>query len=130
MLIRELVNKCGMTKDTIRFYEKRGLISADKTRRRNNSYKEYSQHVLDKLLLIRELKNLGFTLAEIDRFCRRWREADASCSKLRFQLENKTAQVEDQIRRLTAVKERLATSIHKCSTNACQFEKTVPALVT
>jgi DNA-binding transcriptional MerR regulator len=129
MLIGELASKCGMTKDTIRFYEKRGLITLKNNHRRDNSYKEYSQHIHDKLLLIRELKNLGFTLTEIDKFLRLWTEDDASCSKIRFVLENKIAEVGDQIKKLTDLKESLSVSLGKCANNACEFEKTVPSLV-
>ena len=68
MLIGELVARSGLTKDTIRFYEKKGLIALDQKSRRENNYKEYSEHVLEKLMLIRRLKDMGFTLTEVDTF--------------------------------------------------------------
>jgi DNA-binding transcriptional MerR regulator len=37
MLIGELVERSGLTKDTIRFYEKKGLIALDKKSRRENN---------------------------------------------------------------------------------------------
>jgi MerR family Zn(II)-responsive transcriptional regulator of zntA len=127
MLIGELVEKSGLTKDTIRFYEKKGLINLDRKSRRENNYKEYSEHVLEKLMLIRKLKEMGFTLNEIDTFLELWREEDASCKNLKFTLENKVALVNEQMQKLTELKERLTQSLTKCNNDDCEFEKTIPS---
>ena len=127
MLIGELVERTGLTKDTIRFYEKKGLISLDKKSRRKNNYKEYSEHVLDKLMLIRKLKDLGFTLNEIDTFLELWREEDASCRNLKFTLENKINAINEQIQKLSELKTRLSQSLTRCDNDDCEFEKTIPS---
>jgi DNA-binding transcriptional MerR regulator len=127
MLIGELVERTGFTKDTIRFYEKKGLISLDRKSRRENNYKEYSDLVLDKLMLIRKLKDMGFTLNEIDTFLELWREEDASCKNLRFTLENKVTLINEQIQRLNELKTRLYDSLTKCNNDDCEFEKTIPS---
>ena len=127
MLIGELVEKSGLTKDTIRFYEKKGLIVLDRKSRRINNYKEYPQKVLDKLMLIRKLKELVFTLNEIDTFLELWSEEDASCANLKYTLENKITLVEEQIRRLHELNARLTQSLSKCNSDNCEFEKTIPS---
>jgi MerR family Zn(II)-responsive transcriptional regulator of zntA len=127
MLIGELVERTGLTKDTIRFYEKKGLILLDRKSRRENNYKEYSEQVLDKLMLIRKLKDMGFTLNEIDTFLELWREEDASCENLKFTLENKIMIVNEQIQRLNELKTRLTESLTKCNNGDCEFEKTIPS---
>lgn len=127
MLIGELVERTGLTKDTIRFYEKKGLISLDKRSRRDNNYKEYSEAVLNRLMLIRKLKDMGFTLNEIDTFLELWREEDASCNNLKFTLENKITLVRKQIQRLNELKARLTESLTRCNNNDCEFEKTIPS---
>jgi DNA-binding transcriptional MerR regulator len=127
MLIGQLVERSGLTKDTIRFYEKRGLILVDKRNRRENNYKEYSEQVLEKLLLIRKLKDLGFTLNEIDTFLELWREEDASCHNLKYTLENKVSLVNEQIGKLIELKERLLFSLTKCNNHECEFEKNIPS---
>src|SRR5687767_11456469 len=129
MLIGELVEKSGMTKDTIRFYEKKGLISLDRKNRRENNYKEYSEQVLEKLMLIRKLKDLGFTLNEIDTFLELWREEDASCKNLKYTLENKITLVNEQIQKLIELKTRLTESLVKCNNDDCDFEKTIPSCI-
>jgi DNA-binding transcriptional MerR regulator len=125
MLIGELVERTGLTKDTIRFYEKKGLISLDEKSRRENNYKEYSEQVLNKLLLIRKLKDMGFTLNEIDTFLELWRDEDASCRNVKYTLENKITLINEQLRKLTELKTRLSNSLEKCNSNDCEFEKTI-----
>lgn len=127
MLIGELVERSGLTKDTIRFYEKKGLISVDRKSRRENNYKEYPDQILDKLLLIKKLKEMGFTLNEIDTFLDLWREEDASCKNLKFTLQNKINLVTEQIQKFSELKDRLSLSLTKCNNDDCEFEKTIPS---
>ncbi|HYF69856.1 MAG TPA: MerR family transcriptional regulator [Ohtaekwangia sp.] len=127
MLIGELVERTGLTKDTIRFYEKKGLILLDRKSRRENNYKEYSEQVLDKLMLIRKLKDMGFTLNEIDTFFELWGEEDASCKNLKFTLENKITLITEQMQRLNELKTRLTDSFTKCNNDDCEFENTIPS---
>lgn len=127
MLIGELVEKSGLTKDTIRFYEKKGLIALGHKSRRENNYKEYSEQVLEKLMLIRRLKDMGFTLNEIDTFLELWRDEDASCENLKYTLENKITLVDEQIRKLNELKSRLVNSLDRCNNDDCEFQKTIPS---
>jgi DNA-binding transcriptional MerR regulator len=129
MLIGELVEKSGLTKDTIRFYEKKGLISIDKKSRRENNYKEYPSYVLEKLLLIKKLKDFGFTLNEIDTFLELWRDEDASCDNLKYTLETKVRMVDEQIQKLIEFGSRLTESLTKCNNDNCEFEKTIPSCI-
>ncbi|MEL6903398.1 MAG: MerR family transcriptional regulator, partial [Cyanobacteria bacterium J06606_4] len=65
MLIGELAKQSNLSKDTIRFYEKIGLLSAGERRAGSRVYKEFPPHTLMRLQLIRQAKKLGFTLSEI-----------------------------------------------------------------
>lgn len=127
MLIGELVERSGLTKDTIRFYEKKGLITLGSKGRRSNNYKEYSEQVLEKLTLIRKLKDLGFTLNEIDTFLELWCDEDASCKNLKYTLENKILLINEQLIKLAYLKNRLTESVIKCNDDDCEFEKTIPS---
>lgn len=62
--VDELATRCGMSVDTIRFYQSRGLLSPP---HREGRIAWYSQDHLDRLRRIRELKRKGFTLASIRR---------------------------------------------------------------
>ena len=128
MLIGELSKKTGLSRDTIRFYEKKGLIEVPKKFRRDNNYKEY-ENVLNKLNLIIKVKELGFTLNEIETFFELWGEEDASCENLVYTLENKVNQIDQHLERLRQLKERLNESLQKCRSSECEFEKTIPSCI-
>jgi DNA-binding transcriptional MerR regulator len=129
MLIGELSEKTGLSKDTIRFYEKKGLIEMPKRLRRENNYKEYPEAVLNKLNLIVRVKELGLTLNEIDTFFERWGEEDASCENLVFTFENKIKQIDQKLDLLRQLKDRLNESLQKCWSSECEFEKAIPSCI-
>ncbi len=64
MLIGELSKKTKLSRHTIRYYEKLGLIAIPKTSRRGNNYKEYPDDTLRRIEAIQEIKSKGFTLRE------------------------------------------------------------------
>lgn len=129
MLIGELSKRTGFSHDTIRFYEKKGLISINRKERRDNNYKEYPESVYERLVLIKTVKTLGFTLNEIDEFIKAWGEESASCNNLQHHLAEKINRVDDQIKLLNAIKGKLTTSLEKCTANNCEFEKLVPSCI-
>jgi DNA-binding transcriptional MerR regulator len=126
MLIGELSKRTGLSRDTIRFYEKEGLICVPQKQRRGNNYKEYPESIVDRLGMIRSIQELGFTIREIDTFFELWQEEDATCKTLVYTLENKLVQIESQIERLNQLKSRLTGSLQKCRNEQCEFEKAVP----
>lgn len=65
MLIGQLSKRTGFSKDTIRYYEKIGLIVLPKRSRIDKSYKDYPEELIHTLKAIRKYKDLGFTLEEI-----------------------------------------------------------------
>jgi MerR family copper efflux transcriptional regulator len=129
MLIGELSRRTGFSHDTIRFYEKKGLIKVDRKSRRENNYKEYTEVVYERLVLIKTVKDLGFTLNEVDDFIKGWSLADASCGDLTHHLTNKINRVIGQIELLEGIKSKLEMSLQQCKSDDCQFEKLVPSCI-
>ena len=62
--IGEFSRLCGVTVKTLRHYEKIGLLKAEQTDR-YTGYRYYSVGQLQKMLAIRQLKELGFSLEDI-----------------------------------------------------------------
>ena len=73
MFISELEKKTGLTRHTIRFYEKEGFLEKRYIRRGENNYRHYSEAAVALLLNIKAGQAAGFTLAELKEL----READA-----------------------------------------------------
>ncbi|XZF16240.1 MerR family transcriptional regulator [Chitinophagaceae bacterium MMS25-I14] len=65
MLIGQLSQRTGFSRDTIRYYEKIGLIVLPLKTRCRNGYKDYPEEMVHLLNAIRKYKDLGFTLEEI-----------------------------------------------------------------
>ena len=61
MTIRQVCEQSGVTVDTIRFYERAGLIESEK----DDYYKNYSQQTLETLIAIKKLRLAGLSLSEI-----------------------------------------------------------------
>lgn len=63
MQIRDLATASGATAQTIRFYERRGLL--DPAERAGNGYRRYNDVALSRLRFIRSAQTAGLTLSEI-----------------------------------------------------------------
>lgn len=70
--IGEAASRCGVTVDTLRFYERRGLVHP--TLRSRSGYRLYDSEAVDRLEAIRRAQDLGFTLREIKDLLGRSRE--------------------------------------------------------
>ena len=117
MLIGEIVKRSGLSKDTIRFYEKQGLISVSKKERRFNNYKEYSEETLARLLAIKNIKNFGFTLNETGELLDLLKMNLANCNHLSEKVEEKIAIMDLKIKELQQIKSQLINGLQQC--NAC-----------
>lgn len=58
MLIGELAQKTGLSKDTIRFYEKLGLVEATSRQAGTRTYIDFSPEMLERVVLITQGKSL------------------------------------------------------------------------
>ena len=118
MLIGELSNHSRFSRDTIRYYEKLGLISVECHNRRDNNYKEYTQQNLSRLLHVRQLKDLGFTLTEITMLVGLLDNKVNPCKDLPQMLESKVALFSKKISQLSHYKNRLLAVRAACN-GAC-----------
>jgi DNA-binding transcriptional MerR regulator len=111
MQIGELAQRTGLSHDTIRFYEKRGLIETSHWKRLDNGYKDYSVVVIDRLSLIKMAKQLGFPLTEIQKLIVRWETGQIPrTEKLRLLVE-KIGQIDTLIDELNRNKAFLAEKV-------------------
>jgi len=107
MLIGHLSKLSGFSKDTIRFYEKIGLISVPKQRSVNTSYKDYPVEILHSLRVIKKYKELGFTLEEIRELLVLQSIKVLDIAKLIGLMEIKITGLDEQIEKLHAVRMQL-----------------------
>ena len=72
--IQDVSNKTGLSTHTLRYYEKEGLISG--VERSQGGFRQYTDEDLERLGLIRCLKNTGMSIQEIARFVKLTHEGD------------------------------------------------------
>ena len=72
--IQDVSNKTGLSTHTLRYYEKEGLISG--VERSQGGFRQYTDEDLERLSLIRCLKNTGMSIQEIARFVQLTHEGD------------------------------------------------------
>jgi MerR family transcriptional regulator, copper efflux regulator len=116
MLIGELAAKTGVSTDTIRFYEKEGLLQPDGAARGDNNYRQYTDEAIEKLNFIIQGKKLGFTLKEIKTIIAEWDlvspEQAADFIQLKVErIEEKIAQLQEFKTYLLEKKANLEISI-------------------
>lgn len=114
MLIGELSKQTGLSRDTIRFYEKQGLIAVGRKERRFNNYKEYSDSTLQRLLQIKRIKSFGFTLNETAEFLDMIGRNQASCGNVSEKISEKVFLIERKIADLEFIKQSMIEGVNKC----------------
>jgi DNA-binding transcriptional MerR regulator len=114
MLIGELSKRTGLSRDTIRFYEKQGLIKVGRRERRINNYKEYSDTVLKRLLLINKIKSYGFTLNESAEIISLLEANLGTCDQISKAADKKILVIDKKIEELLSLKTLLKTTVSNC----------------
>lgn len=116
MLIGELSKRSGLTKDTIRFYEKQGLIPQARKLRPFNNYKEYTEETLNRLLTIKKVKSFGFTLNESAELLDMVELNTATCDKVADKVADKVEIIEQKIKELEVLKAQMIAKVWECKT--------------
>ena len=110
MTIGRLAKQAGVAIDTIRYYERNGLIPEPS--RRLSGYREYGATDVARLRFILRAKDLGFTLAEIGELLSL--SADRDVRGVKRRAEGRLEQVEHKIEELQRVRRGLKTLIDAC----------------
>ena len=111
--IGELAKKLSVSTDTLRYYEKHGLL--EPCGRSNTGYRLYNEENLRSLTFILSAKKCGFTLTDIKELLSiNIDKTNHSCQDVRFFTEQKLHQVEDKIRELTVIQLSLQKLVQAC----------------
>lgn len=115
MTIGRLAAAEGVGVETVRFYQRRGLVA--EPARRGSGYREYSQADRARLVFIRRARSLGFSLGEIAELLGPAEAGSAgaqSAQEIGRAAEAKLAAVDAQVRELMQVRCRLRQLVHVC----------------
>lgn len=110
MQIGEVALATGLSRDTLRYYEKRGLL---RSRRSVNGYRDYPPETVDWLNYIRTAQTLGFTLQEIETGLPLLDAPENSALVLREVLAAKLLEIDQRIAGLTMLRGALAQRLEE-----------------
>ncbi|MCU1808312.1 mercury resistance transcriptional regulator MerR1 [Cytobacillus firmus] len=118
--VGEIAKKCNVNKETIRYYERLGLIpEPDRTEK---GYRMYSQQTVDRLNFIKRMQELGFTLNEIDKLLGVVDRDEAKCRDMYnftvFKIEDIQRKIED----LKRIEKMLMELKERCPENKDIYE--------
>lgn len=110
--IGELARRAGVNIQTVRYYERRGLL--DTPARRESGYREYDESAAERLHFIRHAQELGFTLAEITELLALRLDPSTTAGVMKARAEEKIAQIDRKLRDLTRLREALTHLAGRC----------------
>ncbi len=116
MTIGRIARAAGLSIDTLRFYERRGLIA--KPRRNFSGYRMYRGDVLSRLSFIADAKRLGFSLREIKDLLSQGISSTLECGALTRKAEVKLVEMTAEIHRLSRLRRSLRAIVERCG-GAC-----------
>ncbi len=110
--IGELAQKCDINLETLRYYERVGIMLPPP--RSRSGHREYPGSSADRLVFIRRAQSLGFTLTEIKELLELKRNEDEHCSDVVHSIDAKLQEVEKKIRDLRSIHRALKTMKELC----------------
>ena len=113
LTIGKVAQRAGIGIETVRFYEREGLI--DEPPRGQSGYRHYPESVVPRLLFIKRAKELGFTLNEIKDLLSLRLDPETTCADVKQRAETKLVDIEDKMRSLRRMKKALVKLTESCS---------------
>jgi DNA-binding transcriptional MerR regulator len=105
----ELARLAGVSTDTLRHYERKGVLAAP--RRSRNGYREYPADALDLVQMVRGALGVGFTLDDLARILKQRDGGRAPCREVREMAAAKLAEVEDRLKEMAIARDELRATI-------------------
>ncbi|MBS7255335.1 MerR family transcriptional regulator [Flavobacterium branchiicola] len=118
MLINELSKKTGLSVHTIRYYENLGMIKGLTNEEvKSNNYKYYDENAVERLEIIIEAREVGFSLAEIKKILTTWFEGTDSKSETLELFQAKIKEIDDKMKYFKQTKKLLEKVCEKLQSN-------------
>jgi MerR family copper efflux transcriptional regulator len=112
LTIGAVAKQVGVAIDTIRYYEREGLLPAPE--RRASGYRMYGQATLAQLRFIRRAKDMGFTLEEIRELLALSTDRRRGVNAVKKRVEQRVAAIDTRIGELQRVRDGLVQLVESC----------------
>jgi DNA-binding transcriptional MerR regulator len=113
LTIGELAERCGVSRDAIRFYERKGLLP--RPRRSASQYRLYGAEDQERVAFIRQAQALGLTLEDVRELARQQKlRSPGECQRVASLLRERIEAVDRKLAELRAFRRHLAESLERC----------------
>jgi DNA-binding transcriptional MerR regulator len=119
MKIGQVASEADVTVDTVRFYERRGLLPT--AQRRPSGFREYPASTVERIRMARTLQQLGFTLDEIIDALRAHDAGTATCESEQWRLDTVIDRIDTKIAELRRSRRLITTTIRECRAGRCRY---------
>ncbi len=118
----ELAKRAGVNVETLRFYERKGLLPVPP--RRESGYREYPAESVQRIRFIKRAQELGFSLGEVQELLALRVQRGTTCAEVKERAELKIQDVRKKVADLKAIERALNKLAATCSgrgpiTNGC-----------
>lgn len=118
--IGELAKSAGVSTDTLRHYERKGVLG--KPGRSTNGYREYSTEALVRVRLVRRALAVGFTLNELSSVLKVRDRGGVPCQRVRELAAEKLSGIESRLSELSILRDELRTTLKDWDTRLARTD--------
>lgn len=119
MKIGQVAREAGVSIDTVRYYERRGVLPAPE--RRPSGYRIFTEAAVERIRTAQAMQGLGLTLEEIIDALHAHDEGGATCDSERWRIEAVVDRLDTKIAELHEARRNLLQAIEDCRAGRCRF---------
>ena len=119
MKIGQVAKEAGVTVDTVRFYERVGVLAIPS--RTESGYRDFVPGTVERIRLTRELQAIGFTLKDAVDALVAHDAGGATCESERWRLQAVLDRVDARLAELNALRDRIVETQSACDAGRCLF---------
>jgi DNA-binding transcriptional MerR regulator len=119
MKIGEVAKVSGVTVDTVRFYERVGVLPPPA--RTDSGYRDFDPSTVERIRLTRALQAIGFTLADAVDALAAHDAGGATCESERWRLQAALDRVDAKLADLNSLRDRIVQAQHACAEGHCML---------
>ena len=111
--IGELAKRAKVNIETIRYYERRGLIAEPP--RNQSGHRQYSPEAVKRTEFIKRCQALGFSLSEIQEILELRITPESTCAEMKLRVTEKLNDVNEKLNELAQIRDALGRLLKKCA---------------
>ncbi len=119
MKIGQVAQQAGVSVDTVRFYERRGVLPA--AERRPSGYRVFTEAAVERIRTAKALQDMGLTLDEVIDALHAHDAGGATCESERWRLEAVVERITARIAELDRARRNTLATLEDCRAGRCRL---------